>query len=176
MTAPIRSPRITGHSNLQNRRTVMLLAGGAAVAIGLAAVAYSGADSKAYALNIQRDAGCGCCEAWANAMRATGRFRVNVTDVPDMAVIKKRLHVPEDLVSCHTATVEGLVLEGHVPPSDVLKFLGRPDRSILGLAVAGMPLGSPGMEQDGNRRDKFDVVAFRKDGRRSVFAVYPARQ
>lgn len=169
------APDSTDSPTLQTRRAFMMLAAGASVALGLPATAHAGAGLKIHALDVRRDAGCGCCGAWVDAMRATGRFRVRLRDAPDMAAVKKRLGVPEDLASCHTATVEGLVLEGHVPPSDVLKFLSRPDRSILGLAVAGMPVGAPGMEQGDSRRDKFDVVAFRKDGVRSVFAAYPAK-
>ena len=125
---------------------------------------------------MHRDPGCGCCLAWMAHIEQTGRFQTSIRDERDMPALKQRLRVPSDLVSCHTAEVSGFVVEGHVPAEDVLRLLKDRPRGIIGLAVAGMPLGSPGMEQEGGAaRHAFDVLAFRSDGGREVFARYAAR-
>ncbi|GAM98982.1 copG protein [alpha proteobacterium U9-1i] len=106
----------------------------------------------------------------------TGRFQTSTRDERDMPAVKQRLRVPSDLVSCHTAEVAGFVIEGHVPAEDVLRLLRDRPHGVIGLAVPGMPLGSPGMEQDGgDARQAFDVLAFRSDGARESFARYDAR-
>ncbi len=92
-----------------------------------------------------------------------------------MAAVKRRLRVPADLASCHTAEIAGFVIEGHVPAEDVRRLLRERPRGIIGLATPGMPLGSPGMEQGGATRDAFDVFAFRADGSREIFSHYAAR-
>lgn len=157
------------HPCLLRRR----LLGAALAGAGLWAGAAK-AQTAAYALSVSRDAGCGCCHAWAELMRRTGRFRTTLTDEPDMSALKRRMGVPADLTSCHTGAVNGYVIEGHVPAADVLRLLETRPRGIRGLAVAGMPLGSPGMEQ-GSARQAFDVIAIRVDAGRYVFAHYPAR-
>jgi len=108
---------------------------------------------------------CGCCATWVDHLRDAG-VAVPVEDVRDLAAVKRREGVPADLGTCHTALVEGYVVEGHVPPSIVKEFLAEaPDAA--GLAVPGMPIGSPGME--GTPFEPYDVIAFGKDGSRSVF-------
>jgi hypothetical protein len=92
-----------------------------------------------------------------------------------MAGLKRRLGVPADLAACHTATIEGYVIEGHAPAADILRLVEERPSGVLGLAVAGMPIGSPGMEQPSMGRDAFDVIAFHADGGRTVFTNYPAR-
>jgi len=89
-----------------------------------------------------------------------------------MGALKRRLGVPDDLASCHTAEVEGFVIEGHVPLREIVRLIEERPADVRGLAVAGMPAGSPGMEMPDGRRDAFDVVAF--GAVRSVFASYPA--
>lgn len=111
---------------------------------------------------------CGCCNAWVDHMREAG-FTVNAIDTNDVDSIKRQHGVTRDLGSCHTALVGGYVLEGHVPASDVKRLLAERPK-VTGLAVPGMPMGSPGME--GMYRDKYDVVAFDAGGGRSVFASY----
>ncbi|HKJ05575.1 MAG TPA: DUF411 domain-containing protein [Geopsychrobacteraceae bacterium] len=87
-------------------------------------------------------------------------------------MIKDRLHVPEKLQSCHTAIVDGYILEGHVPSDEVFRLLEeRPD--IIGLSVPGMPTGSPGMEMEGEEPDPYRVISFDNKGRTAVFATYP---
>lgn len=109
---------------------------------------------------------CGCCTAWTEHLAASG-FRVTTQDVHDLTEIKQTAGVPRDLGSCHTALVDGYVIEGHVPADLIHELLeDRPD--IAGLAVPGMPMGSPGME--GPRKDAYEVVAFDPEGNRSVYA------
>lgn len=93
-------------------------------------------------------------------------------DVQDMATIKSRYRVPLELQSCHTAIVDGYVIEGHVPVKEINRLLSeRPD--VIGLAVPGMPIGSPGMEADGVASEPFDVIAFDSQGNTSVYESYP---
>ena len=112
---------------------------------------------------------CGCCSEWAEHLRASG-FTVEVIDVEDVDDVKRQMGVPEPLWSCHTASVGGYVIEGHVPAADIRRLLGeRPD--VAGLAVAGMPVGSPGMEV-GNRSDPYDVEVFTSDGAVAVYSEH----
>ncbi|HYO84144.1 MAG TPA: DUF411 domain-containing protein [Bryobacteraceae bacterium] len=105
-------------------------------------------------------------------MRANG-FQVNVTDVPSTAEYRRKFGVPEKLVSCHTAVVNGYALEGHVPAADVQKLLSSRSKA-KGLAVPGMPIGSPGMEQ-GPRRQAYSVLVFDDKGGVSEFQRYAAQ-
>ena len=89
----------------------------------------------------------------------------------DMAQVKIANGVPQDLWSCHTMIVDGYVIEGHVPAADIARLLAERPEGVKGLAVAGMPLGSPGMEV-GNRKQAYQVIAFGENGR-SIFASYP---
>ncbi|MFQ5921607.1 MAG: DUF411 domain-containing protein [Anaerolineales bacterium] len=99
-------------------------------------------------------------------------FTVVAEDVQDMATVKARYLVPPQLQSCHTAIVDGYVIEGHVPVAEIQHLLDeRPD--IIGLAVAGMPLGAPGMGVQSAAPEPFDVIAFDQDGRIRIFASYP---
>jgi hypothetical protein len=110
---------------------------------------------------------CGCCSLWAAHLEENG-FTVVTKDLADLTEIKQEAGVPADLFSCHTALVDGYVVEGHVPADVIRKLLEeRPD--VVGLAVAGMPIGSPGMEQ-GSRKDPYDVLTFDREGKTSVFA------
>ena len=112
---------------------------------------------------------CGCCTAWVDHVRTAG-FRVRTIEMDDTAPVAAQYGVPAQLRSCHTAIVEGYAVEGHVPANDIRRLLAdRPP--IAGIAVPGMPVGSPGMEM-GNRRDPFTVVAFTNDGRMGKFATY----
>jgi hypothetical protein len=98
-------------------------------------------------------------------------YTVVVNDTEEMAPVKAQLGVPGALESCHTATVNGYVLEGHVPAADIDRLLSeRP--AVLGLAVPGMPTGSPGMEMPGTPADRYDVMAFAREGAPSVFASH----
>lgn len=110
---------------------------------------------------------CGCCSMWVEHLEAAG-FTVETRDRDDMAVVKDSLGLPSDLASCHTGVVDGYVIEGHVPAEYVARLLKeRPE--ALGLAVPGMPVGSPGMEM-GDRRDPYQVLLVDDSGEAAVFA------
>jgi hypothetical protein len=145
---------------------------GAAGALGASGIplAACAAEARAYDIRVSRDAGCGCCHAWMELMARTGRFRSSMSDVADMASLKRSLGVPERLWSCHTSIVAGLIVEGHVPGADILRLVETRPAGIIGIAVPGMPLGSPGMEQPDGRHESFDVLAFDARGEHSVFA------
>lgn len=113
---------------------------------------------------------CGCCSLWVDHLRENG-FQVEVHDVRDTTALRRREGVPSRLGSCHTAKVGGYAIEGHVPAAEIKRLLrGRP--RVDGLAVPGMPIGSPGMEM-GSRQDAYDVLAFNRAGETTVFARYP---
>jgi hypothetical protein len=118
------------------------------------------------AIEIWKTPTCGCCKLWVDHVRAAG-FRPTVHDMDDVSPIKRKRGVPSSLESCHTAIVDGYTIEGHVP-ADVIRQALKTRPKIAGLAVAGMPMGSPGME--GPRKDPYNVVAFEQNGRTSVFA------
>jgi hypothetical protein len=131
---------------------------------GAAAPRPTGANANA--IEVWKSPTCGCCAQWVTHMRTNG-FVPTVHDVEDVAVFKRKLGVPAKLESCHTAVVGGYAFEGHVP-ADLVRQVLKQRPAILGLAVPGMPMGSPGME--GPRKDAYDVVAFDKTGKTSVFA------
>jgi hypothetical protein len=117
--------------------------------------------ASGYKLTVFKSPSCGCCQAWAEHMQRAG-FSVEIKQAKDLTPIKARLGVPQMLKSCHTATVNGYVIEGHVPAGDVTRLL-REQPKAIGLAVPGMPIGSPGMEQ-GNQREPFKTILFGKTG------------
>ena len=121
-------------------------------------------------IEVYKSAYCGCCEGWVEHLRANG-FTVKSNDVPDPAVHRARLGIPKELGSCHSAKVGDYAIEGHVPARDIKRLLAEQPKA-KGLAVPGMPLGSPGMEAD--RSDAFDVVLIQTDDKRSVYQHYPA--
>ena len=128
----------------------------------------SPADAASAAMMVYRDPSCGCCEAWAGVARNAG-YQVTVIDHSDMQAIKDRYGVPDELLSCHTTIVGGYTVEGHVPLEDVQRLLKDKPAGIRGIAVAGMPLGSPGMEVPEGTKQPFKVMAFDAGGRTSVF-------
>lgn len=117
-------------------------------------------------LRVRKNPGCGCCDNWVAHMKELG-FDATVTEDPNLHEYKLKLGVPRELVSCHTAEVDGYVFEGHVP-GDLVQRVLREKPAITGLGVGGMPMGSPGME--GGGKDPYDVVAFKKDGSMMVYA------
>ena len=131
----------------------------------------SSAFAETHVLKVYKSPLCGCCGAWVEHMRSAG-FRVETTDVTDLSPIKNKLGVFPELWACHSAVIDGYVIEGHVPAREVIRLLRERPKAI-GLAVPGMPVGSPGMEQ-GSRRDPFQVILF-SSTRRSVFAAYPQK-
>jgi hypothetical protein len=119
-------------------------------------------------LQVWKDPNCGCCGDWVKHLQASG-FLVQVIDTGNVAA-RKRLGMPDQLGSCHTARVGGYVIEGHVPAADILRLL-REKPNALGLAVPGMPIGSPGMDgpEYGGRRDAYDVLLVARGGATRVF-------
>jgi hypothetical protein len=140
--------------------------GGAALAALMPDV--SAAAEKPTPIAVYKDPSCGCCTKWVAHLQANG-FAPEVHDRTDMDSLKDSLGVPPALRSCHTAVAGRYVVEGHVPAADVKRLLASTPPKTLGIAVAGMPAGSPGMEV-GGRADKFDVVAFAPTGTTRVFA------
>lgn len=123
--------------------------------------------SQTRAMTIYRDPGCGCCLAWAAHARRAG-FSTRIVDTPDITAVKRRLGVPSSLASCHTAVVNGLVVEGHVPLDRVTRLVDRRPANVRGVAVPGMPAGSPGMEVPGGRAQAFQIFTFDAAGRTTV--------
>lgn len=136
--------------------------------------ALSACAAQAATFTMYRDPNCGCCLAWAEHIKQGEKHDVTSIDHPDMGTLKAERGVPDDLRSCHTAIAGGYVIEGHVPAADVERLLAERPEGITGLAVAGMPMGSPGMEH-GNHRQPYQVIAFGPEGR-SVWASYPGNQ
>ena len=119
-----------------------------------------------------RDAGCGSCLKWLAQVKSSfGQKAVNVNS-PDMAAVKDKQGVPQALRSCHTVLVGGYVIEGHVPAKEIARLLREKPKGVKGLAVAGMPVGSPGMEH-GDHREAYKVMTFGPGGQR-VYASYAA--
>jgi len=142
-----------------------------AAILGLAALVVPGHRALAQdlpTLSVTKDPTCGCCERWVAHLRESG-FPVTVTEGA-VNPLKVRLGVPRDLSACHTAQVGGYVVEGHVPAGAIKRLLAEMPKGT-GLAVPGMPTGSPGMEVEGMEPDTYDVVLFGPTGR-STFARY----
>lgn len=118
-------------------------------------------------LVVWKNRGCACCTAWARHFQDAG-FIVTMHEVDDLEPARAQAGVPADLAGCHTARVDGFTVEGHVPVRDVQRLLAeRP--AIIGIAVPGMPMGSPGMEMEGVPADPIEVIAFGADGTRYRF-------
>ena len=124
-------------------------------------------------LHVLKDPDCSCCTAWVDTLRAAGlEATVEVVDAARLERFKREGGIPAELSSCHTAQVEGYLIEGHVPARDILRLLDeRPE--AIGLTVPGMPWGSPGMGPE-SEREAYDVVLIRRDGGTEVFAHYAA--
>ncbi len=151
------SPQIP--SRIWRTMGVLLLSG------GLFFMQYASAASE---IIVWKSPSCGCCEAWIRHMQEHG-FTLKVIDENNMHTVKTELGVPRELQSCHSATVDGYVIEGHVPAADVQRLLEEKP-AVVGLAVPGMPMGSPGME--GPTKVPYQVIAFTQNGETQVFASY----
>ncbi|WP_238474451.1 DUF411 domain-containing protein [Pseudomonas cavernae] len=126
--------------------------------------------TEALTIDVHRDANCGCCKKWIAHLETNG-FKVNDQVEANMSAVKQRLGVVPRLASCHTAVIDGKFVEGHVPAAQVIELSKRSD--LLGIAVPGMPAGSPGMEV-GDKRQAFEVIGLSKAGTDEVIAEYPA--
>jgi hypothetical protein len=149
-------------------RTMALTVAFASLALTTAAVrsAPSDAPTKKPVITVYKDPSCGCCKNWIAHLIKHG-YRVDAKDSPNMTEIKRTLGVPTGLTACHTAMVNGYLIEGHVPAADIDRLLAQKPK-IAGLAVPGMPAGSPGMESASAQR--YQVLTFDKSGKTTVFA------
>ena len=151
------------------RRSALRMGLTGAVALGLPWLAQ--AHNSFGDITVWKTPDCGCCKAWVTHLQKSG-FEVVVNDVKDTAPIRLKLGMPEKLGSCHTAALGDYVLEGHVPAREIRQLL-REKPNALGLAVPGMPMGSPGMEM-GGARDAYNVMLVLRDGNSRVYKSYPA--
>lgn len=142
------------------------------ITLGLTAAAVRdlppGTNAKKPTITVYKDPNCGCCKSWIEHLIKHG-YRVDAKDTPGMTEVKQSLGVPDKLAACHTAIVNGYLIEGHVPAADIDRLLAQKPR-IAGLAVPGMPAGSPGMESP--RPQPYQVLSFDKTGKTNVFASH----
>ncbi len=144
----------------------IMAVGAAAVLVAATTVAaVVTRDAEAVTVTVYKSPTCGCCSKWIDHLRANG-YEVTAVDVADLAPVKAEHGIRAEFASCHTAIVEGYVIEGHVP-ADVIDRLLEERPNVAGLAVPGMPMGSPGME--GPRKDPYNVVTFDAAGNTTVY-------
>ncbi|MFM1987788.1 MAG: hypothetical protein RJA99_745 [Pseudomonadota bacterium] len=158
------SPSITIRPARARRRALEAVVAGLAFAAG--AAARAAAPTR---IEVWKDPNCGCCRDWIAHLEREG-FAATAHDIGNTAA-RKRLGMPAKLGSCHTATVAGYVIEGHVPAEEIRRLLAERPADVLGLAVPGMPVGSPGMDGAiyAGRRDPYDVLRVAKDGSTRVW-------
>jgi len=135
----------------------------------MAAPVFAATDGQP-SIEVWRSPTCGCCGKWVKHLEANG-FDVTVNNAAPSTLeqIKRQAGIAQKLASCHTAKIDGYVIEGHVPASDIERLVAEhPD--AIGLTVPGMPAGSPGMEQPGGKSEPYDVLLVKKDGTVEVFA------
>ena len=152
---------MNGRAKMHERRRMVA---GAAIALALASLS-GGAVAATPTIEVWKSPSCGCCAEWVKHLQANG-FAVKVNDSGNTAA-RARLGVPMKLGSCHTAQVGGYAIEGHVPAADIKRLLAEQPNAV-GLAVPGMPIGSPGMEQ-GNDREPYDVLLVERGGSTRVY-------
>ncbi len=151
-----------------NRRSfIKTLAGAAVGAVAVSGLSAASAPA-ATPITVYKTPTCGCCKLWVEHLAKNG-FAPKTHDLNDLSETKDTLGVPDALRSCHTAVIGRYVIEGHVPADLITKLTKEKPANILGIAVPGMPAGSPGMEVPG-RKDPYEVFAFTRDGKRSVYA------
>ena len=137
-------------------------------AIAFAAM-FVGTAAHAATMTVYKHPSCGCCAKWIEHVEKHGH-KVKVVATEDMMAVKKRLGVPESVISCHTTKVGNYVVEGHVPAADIKRLLDQKPKA-RGIAVAGMPMGAPGMEH-GDHRQPYSTMLIGIDGQTSVFAKH----
>jgi hypothetical protein len=139
-----------------------------AMLVAMLVIAVVSASQSRPVIEVYKTATCGCCGKWVEHLQKHG-FSVRTTNVQNLAEIKTKYNVPGQLGSCHTGVVQGYVIEGHVPATDVLRLLQeRP--TVVGIAVPGMPMGSPGME--GPEAEAYQVVSFDQKNQVRVFSSH----
>lgn len=147
--------------------------GGLLSLTGFTSLAHADPITAAPQMTIYKDPYCGCCDGWAEHMKAAG-FDVTVKVEEAMDTVKAKYGVTANLASCHTAVVDGYVIEGHVPAGAVKRLLAERPQAT-GLTAPGMPMGSPGMEMPGSKADTYDVLLF-KGQTTKPFARYEGTQ
>ena len=150
-----------------NRIRISLASLTLGIVLALGANVWIAAQATRPQMTVYKSATCGCCSKWVEHMQANG-FDVKAINVDDIDKVKRERGVPADATSCHTAIVNGYIVEGHVPADAVLKVL-KEKPAIAGIAVPGMPMGSPGMEIPGGQKEAFNIVAFDKAGKTTVY-------
>jgi hypothetical protein len=120
-------------------------------------------------ITVYRSPTCGCCKGWIDHLRAHG-FEVTDVEREDVNPTKQQLGLPQELASCHTAVIDGYVIEGHVPADDIKRLVAEKPE-LAGLSVPGMPVGPPGMEM-GARKDPFAVIGFDREGNVEPYRQY----
>lgn len=148
------------------RTPLVAIVAAVAAAAAAAFVVTSRGGAQGPVITVYKSPTCGCCTAWVTHVKRAG-FRVEIHDTANVQPVKDRWGVPPDLISCHTARVDGYVLEGHIP-ADLIQRLLQERPAVVGIATPGMPMGSPGME--GGEAEPYDVVTFDKEGRTALFA------
>jgi hypothetical protein len=128
----------------------------------------AGSIHAASVVTVYKNEGCGCCELWVKHLQKNG-FAVKAQNVQDTGAYRAKFGVPEKVAACHTAVIQGYAIDGHVPARDIKRLLAERPKA-KGLAVPGMPVGSPGMESD--RPEPYDVLLVKPDGTTTVFQSY----
>ncbi len=152
-------------TQISSRRTFLILAV-AGVGLTSAGCAKAADGTK---LTVYKSPTCGCCGAWIDHMRGAGFSDIKVVDLDDLTAVRASRGIRDPYASCHTGVIGGYALEGHVPAADVRRLL-RERPAAIGLAVPGMPLGSPGMEMPGGGGEPFDTLLLMRDGSAKPFA------
>ena len=147
---------------------VWLVAIGAVILLTTSASAE--AAENALEIKVYRDPSCGCCGAWIEYLTTQG-FQPKNIPISDIDAFKQEHGVPNDLVSCHTAVLNGYVIEGHVPAAEIKRLLAERPDDVIGITVPGMPTGTPGMES-GNVRDPYNVFSFDQQGNTKIFSKH----
>lgn len=147
------------------KKIKLLMIGGL---LSLNVSAYAEAESP-IEIEVYRSPSCGCCSKWLTHLKEN-QFVIKDHVTEDVQQIKDKYGVPQNMSSCHTALVNGYVVEGHVPAADIKKLL-KIKPAVIGISVPGMPMGTPGMEM-GGRKDPYKVVSFDKDKKYQVFNSY----
>ena len=150
-----------------NRRTTLLSLIASALAVIAPRVGWAAAFPP---VAVYRNPGCGCCEGWVKHLRANG-FEVTIEDDPDLDARRASLKIPAELASCHIALTDGYAFEGHIPASDILKFINDRPAGAIGLVVPGMPAGSPGMGPEGSG-GPYDVLLLAANAVPTVYATH----
>jgi hypothetical protein len=155
---------------MRRRDFLRLGAGAAALTLAPGSLAAWTAGGELPPMTIYKSETCLCCEKWVDHVKAAG-FRTVVHNRDPIDPLKDELAIPRHVRSCHTALVGGYLIEGHVPAADIKRMLKEKPK-FMGLAVPGMPVGTPGMDQPGVPAEPYHVVAFQKAGGTSVYAKY----